>query len=115
MLYARENRQYESVYFKELHKDQGYNWPTTYRAGAAVVSTINYYAVIEHVAKKCYWRILKMPLHLPSTVAFTQKSTFDWVNVGIVTQQKHPIFRRSKKTKTMLMITEIACRCDMHI
>ena len=43
------------------------------------------------------------------------ESTFDWVNVGVVTQQKHLIFRRSKKTKTMLMITEIACRRDMHI
>ena len=27
-------------YFKELHKDQEYNWLTTYRAGAALVSTI---------------------------------------------------------------------------
>ena len=37
-----KNLQYyfESVYFKELHKDQSYNWPTTYGAGAAVVSTI---------------------------------------------------------------------------
>ena len=37
-----ENLQYyfESVYFKELHKDQSYNWPITYGAGAAVVSTI---------------------------------------------------------------------------
>ena len=37
-----KNLQYyfESVYFKELHKDQSYNWPTTYGAGVAVVSTI---------------------------------------------------------------------------
>ena len=37
-----KNLQYyfESVHFKELHKDQSYNWPTTYGAGAAVVSTI---------------------------------------------------------------------------
>ena len=31
---------YESVYFKELHNEQGCYWPTIYRAGAAVVSTI---------------------------------------------------------------------------
>ena len=30
----------QSVYFKELHNDQEYYWPTTYRTGAAVVSTI---------------------------------------------------------------------------
>ena len=37
------------VYFKELHNDQEYYCPTTYRAGAAVVSTtitsINYYII----------------------------------------------------------------------
>ena len=35
-----ENLHYESVCFKELHNVQEYYWPTTYRAGAAVVSTI---------------------------------------------------------------------------
>ena len=35
-----ENLHYESVYFKELHNDHEYYWPTTYRAGAAVGSTI---------------------------------------------------------------------------
>ena len=35
-----ENLHYESVYFKELHNEQEYFWPTIYRAGAAVVSTI---------------------------------------------------------------------------
>ena len=40
-----ENVHYESpVYFKELHNEQEYYWPTIYkagcRAGAAVVSTI---------------------------------------------------------------------------
>ena len=34
---------YESVYFKELHNEQEYYWPTIYRAGAAVVSTIASY------------------------------------------------------------------------
>ena len=36
-----ENLHYESVYFKELHNEQEYYWPTIYRVGAAVVSTIN--------------------------------------------------------------------------
>ena len=35
-----ENLPYESVYFKELHNEQECYWPTIYRAGAAVVSTI---------------------------------------------------------------------------
>ena len=35
-----ENLPYESVYFKELHNEQECYWPTKYRAGAAVVSTI---------------------------------------------------------------------------
>ena len=35
-----ENLHYESVYFKELYNDQEYYWPTIYRAGAAVLSTI---------------------------------------------------------------------------
>ena len=38
-----ENLYYESVYFKELQNDQEYYWPTTYGAGAAVVSTITSY------------------------------------------------------------------------
>ena len=35
-----ENLPYESVYFKELHNKQECYWPTIYRAGAVVVSTI---------------------------------------------------------------------------
>ena len=35
-----ETLPYESVYFKELHNEQEYYWPSIYRAGAAVVSTI---------------------------------------------------------------------------
>ena len=35
-----ENPHYESVYFKELHNQQEYYWPTIYRTGEAVVSTI---------------------------------------------------------------------------
>jgi len=34
------NLPYESVYFKELHNEQECFWPTIYRAGAAVPSTI---------------------------------------------------------------------------
>ena len=35
-----ENFQYELVYFKELHNEQEYYWPTIHKAGAALVSTI---------------------------------------------------------------------------
>ena len=35
-----ENLDYESVYFKELHNQQEYYWPTIYKTEAAVVSTI---------------------------------------------------------------------------
>ena len=40
-----ENLHYESlyVYFKELHNDQEYYWPTIYKAGEAAVSTITNY------------------------------------------------------------------------
>ena len=44
-----ENLHYESVYFKELHNDQAYYWPTIYRAGTAVVSTIIYLRVYIRV------------------------------------------------------------------
>ena len=30
---------HESLYFKELHNDQEYYWPTIYRVGGAVLST----------------------------------------------------------------------------
>ena len=35
-----ENLDYESVYFKELHNDQAFYWPTIYKAGQAIVSTV---------------------------------------------------------------------------
>ena len=35
-----ENLHYESVYFKELQNESEYHWPTIYRTGAVVVSTI---------------------------------------------------------------------------
>ena len=36
-----KNLHYESVCFKELHNEQEYYWSTTYRTGAAVLSTIS--------------------------------------------------------------------------
>ena len=39
----RENLQYESIYFKELHNDREYYRPTIYSAGAAVIKNVNYY------------------------------------------------------------------------
>ena len=38
-----ENLHYESVYFKDLHNQQECYWPTIYRTGAALVSTITSY------------------------------------------------------------------------
>ena len=35
-----EHLHYGSVYFKELHNEQDYYWPTIYKTGAAVMSTI---------------------------------------------------------------------------
>ena len=37
---------YESVYFKELHNEQECYWPTIYRAGAAVMSTITSFIIM---------------------------------------------------------------------
>ena len=42
------NLQYESVSdFKKPHREQEYYWPTTYRAGAALVSTISSFDGIQ--------------------------------------------------------------------
>ena len=48
-----ENLHYESVYFKELHNEQEYYWPTIYRAGAAVVSTITNYIWVVNSTFGC--------------------------------------------------------------
>ena len=59
-----ENRPYESVYFKELHNEQECYWPTIYRAGTAVMSTITSLSLVSEdamiVAATCIcsvWRI----------------------------------------------------------
>ena len=44
-----ENLPYESLYFKELYNQQEYYWPTIYRTGAAVVSTITSYKITKIV------------------------------------------------------------------
>ena len=49
--------QYE--YFKELHQEQGYNWPTTYRAAATVVSTItSLEALVMHATRCNIWQAI---------------------------------------------------------
>ena len=46
-------------YFKELQKEQGYNWPTTYRAGTAVVSTITRLeALVMHATRCNIWQAI---------------------------------------------------------
>ena len=37
-----ENLQNESVYFKELHNEEEYYWPTIYRTGAVVLTITSY-------------------------------------------------------------------------
>ena len=44
-----ENLDCGSVYFKELHNDQEYYWPTIYRAGAAVESSITIKCLTNNV------------------------------------------------------------------
>ena len=44
-----ENFHYESAYFKELHNEQEYHWPTIYKTGAAVVWTITSHYFIHSV------------------------------------------------------------------
>ena len=41
-----ENLHYKSVYFKELQNESEYHWPTIYRTGAVVVSTIT---SVQHI------------------------------------------------------------------
>ena len=60
-----ENLPYESVYFKELHNEQECYWPTTYRAGAAVVSTI-----ISCKSFSCVFRICTRAISILSILAF---------------------------------------------
>ena len=51
-----ENLHYGSVYFKELHNDKEYYWPTIYRAGAAVVSIItSFNNGLQTFSVKYFW------------------------------------------------------------
>ena len=52
-----ENLHYESVYFKKLYNDQEYYWPTIYRAGAAVLSTIT--SIINRRSRRRQTRTIK--------------------------------------------------------
>ena len=54
-----ENLHYESVYFKELHNEQEYYWPTIYRAGAAVVSTITSRMLETFISQEAEQQIFK--------------------------------------------------------
>ena len=49
MQYVWKSSLWIGIYFKELHNEQGYYWPTIYRAWAAVVSTIT--SVIYKISK----------------------------------------------------------------
>ena len=51
-----ENFHYESAYVKELHNKQEYHWPTIYKTGEAVVSTIT-----SHYFIQCYM-YLRLPI-----------------------------------------------------
>ena len=42
MEYVRKSSLWIDIFEPELHNDQSYYWPTIYRAGAAVVSTIQW-------------------------------------------------------------------------
>ena len=54
-----ENLPYELVYFKELHNQQEYYWPTIYRAGAAVVSTITSRMLETFISQEAEQQIFK--------------------------------------------------------
>ena len=43
---------WKSSLFKELHNEQEYYWPTIYRTGAAVVSTITSLYIAPDVQRK---------------------------------------------------------------
>ena len=60
-----QNLRYESVYFKELHKEQEYYWPTIYRTGAAVVSTITSRYICDdiHAIMQGNWALFEILLH----------------------------------------------------
>ena len=63
-----ENLHYESVYFKELHNEQEYYWPTLfiqwiYRTGAAVMSTITSYKSAIHFDVIAEWNQMNLSRH----------------------------------------------------
>ena len=68
-----ESVYYESVYFKELHNDQEYYWPTIYRAGATVVSTIT-----SNISKMVYYEI-RNPLGCDADQGRCHGQMSDWV------------------------------------
>ena len=66
-----ENLPYESVYFKELHNEQECYWPTIYRAGAAVVSTIT---SIDQISIECFTHVASIYANLlVQKIAFAYK------------------------------------------
>ena len=66
-----KNLHYESVYFKELNNEQEYYWPTIYRAGTAVVST---------VITTCYSFLLRWNSRL-FLVCFQMRVRKNWTEV----------------------------------
>ena len=64
-----ENLHYETVYIQELHNEQEYYWPTIYRVGAAVVSTITsvylHYSAVRSCLKLMIWSMTTGPRHPP--------------------------------------------------
>ena len=78
---------YESVYFKELHNEQECYWPTIYRAGAAVVSTITSFSfrVINMLAlpsRFCCAFISTGNKITKTVIAVFRTSMVDWSSSG---------------------------------
>ena len=70
MQYVWKSSLWIGIYFKELHNEQEYYWPTIYRAWAAVVSTIT--SVIYKISKivRALW--------------LAERSVFAWEYVNMV-------------------------------
>ena len=80
----------ESVYFKELHNEQGCYWPTICREGAAVVSTITslYYIYMFDEAPDAHQRSTDFfPKYLSVNFAFNLRAHY----LSMSSTSHHPV------------------------
>ena len=96
-----ENLHYESVYFRELHNEQEYFWPTIYRAGAAVVSTITSLIIRSYMMFQRYFVLHDLfPAHCVMKTSHHKKR----FNIADLLCLEFPFHNFSIKNKRKLLL-----------